>query len=124
MLHTLDWLLQLCDNEDSAICERLRNCIVVTRGTQIMLNQNIQHETEEKKNSQVKAVTENTWEVSHDDNNKETDVKQSKENDLQANICTTTTSTYVTNTLLSKDTRKNENNNGDHLYRDQILSES
>ena len=127
MLHTLDWLLQLCD-EESAICERLRNCIVVTRGTQIMLKQNIQDEAEERKDSQVKTVTDmtkNTPEVNHDDNNKETDVKQSKENDLKANISTATTSTYVTDTLLSKDTSKNENNNGDHFsYRDQILSES
>ena len=126
MLHTLDWLLQLC-NEESAICERLRNCIVVTRGTQIMLNQNIQDDAEERKDSQVKTVTdmtENTPEVNHDDNSKETDVKQTKENDLKA-ISTATTSTYVTDTLLGKDTSKNENNNGDHFtYRDQILSES
>ena len=127
MLHTLDWLLQLCD-EESAICERLRNCIVVTRGNQIMLNQDIENEIEERKDFQVKTVTdmtENTPEVNHDDNNKETDVKQSKENDLKGNVSTATTSTYVTDTLLSKDTSKNENNNGDHFsYRDQILSES
>ena len=93
-----------------------------------MLNQNIENETEERKDFQVKTVTdmtENTPEVNHDDNNKEPDVKQSKENDHKENISTATTSTYVTDTLFSKDTSKNENNNGDHFtYRDQTLSES
>ena len=123
LLHTLDWLLQLCDNEESSVCERLRNCIVVTRGTQIMLNQNIENETEVPT---VTDMTDKTPEVNHDDSNKETDVKPTKGNDLKANGRILTTSTCVTNTFLSKDTTsKNENNNGDQFtYRDQILSES
>ena len=126
LLHTLDWLLQLCDNEDSSVCERLCNCIVVSRGTQIMLNQAIENETEDNKDCQVQTdMTDNTTEVNHDDSNKETDVKQTKGNDLKANGRILTASTCVTNTFLSKDTTsKNENNNDRLTYRDQILSES
>ena len=46
LLQTLEWLLQLSGNDANSCCERLRNCMVVVRGTQIMLNQSTEEVVE------------------------------------------------------------------------------
>ena len=94
LLQTLDWLLQLSGNDSSSCCERLRNCMVVVRGTQIMLNQSVEEEKEKKAGD---TALESVISSEHQNADKDDDLQ---EDDLKSmSMCQHSVSEYSSQTV-------------------------
>ena len=132
LLQTLDWLLQLSGNDSSSCCERLRNCMVVERGTQIMLNQSVEEETEKKVGDTTleSVISSEHQNADKDDDLKKDDVKSMSVCQQSVSECSgqtvkdNTTPDYNTGALSECKTKQNNNNVNAVTYNDHARPET